>query len=156
MPTPKTDKKKAPSSNAERVARWYSDPANKAAKHEQQVWTRIRSGSIPQAKTLERYNITLEQINCERDKKGMEQLHNRHDMSQERGLKKSKRGTVTYYSCQPVTEQVLEPVAPEVAVRSYKLPRAAARATKGIASATEEPAVASTSSASSAPSTLLL
>lgn len=100
MPPKKDDAK----SSKERFAKWYEK--NKEKLHVQKIRQRVIEGSVPNHASLEKYSITLEQVNCWREEGGHEQIHTREQLADERKLSPSQRGTKTYIRCVPVTEHV--------------------------------------------------
>ena len=111
---PKTDK--------ERYAAWYKEhgEATKLTK----IYSRIRAGSIPTNASMEKYGITIEDINRLRLEGKLPQINNQFQLSQERGLiKTGKGGTVKHVRAQPLPEQVPEKVGPVQAARSYGVAR---------------------------------
>ena len=97
MPTLRSDKapaakpaKAPPKTDAARYAAWYK-VHGEAAKLTK-IYSRIRAGSIPTNASMEKYGITIEDINRLRLEGKLPQINNQFQLSQERGLIKTGRG----------------------------------------------------------------
>ena len=84
-----------PKSDAARYAAWYKEHG--AAARLAKIMSRIRAGSIPTNASMEKYGITIEDINRLRIEGKLPQINNQFQLSQERGLiKTGKGGTVKH------------------------------------------------------------
>ena len=137
MPTLRSDKAPAakpakgpPKTDAARYAAWYKEHGE-AAKLTK-IYSRIRAGSIPTNASMEKYGITIEDINRLRIEGKLPQINNQFQLSQERGLiKTGKGGSVKHVRAQPLPEQVPEKVGPVQAARSYGVARVGSAAAGG-------------------------
>ena len=120
-PAPK-QAKAPPKSDAARYAAWYKEHGEAAKLNK--IYARIRAGSIPTNASMEKYGITIEDINRLRLEGKLPQINNQFQLSQERGLiKTGKGGTIKHVRANPLPEQVPEHVGPVPAARSYGVAR---------------------------------